>query len=82
MEVGSDGFPPVEANPESLGLVANEMVTLSEPANVLVLLFSFLYPQRIPDTLGIDFETIVALAEAAEKYQVYLAIRECKVLLR
>ena len=83
MEVGSDGFPPVETDPQGgSGLVANEPVALTEPANVLALLFSFLYPERIPETLGSDFKTVLAVAEAAEKYQVHLAIRECKKQLR
>jgi hypothetical protein len=83
LDIGSDGFPPFETNvPSGIRRAVLQPVALKEPANVLALLFSYLYPERIRETFGIDFETLLALTEAAEKYQVHLAIRECKKQLR
>ena len=84
MEVGSTGFPSVKLDSESSSgsvAIASKPIPLTEPSNVLALLFSFLYPKKVPETLGDIFETVLGVAEAAEKYRVHLAILVCKKLL-
>ncbi|KII91408.1 hypothetical protein PLICRDRAFT_156477 [Plicaturopsis crispa FD-325 SS-3] len=63
----TDGLYPVEG----------EMVDLVEPSSVLDLLFQYVYPQRQPELRSLDFEVLAALAEAAEKYQIYSAMYVC-----
>ena len=54
-----------------------EMVQLTEPANVLSILFSFLYPKAPPDLRGESFKVVAAVAEAVGKYEVFLAVEVC-----
>ena len=54
-----------------------EMVQLTEPANVLSILFAFLYPKAPPDLRGESFEVVAAVAEAVGKYEVFLAVEVC-----
>ena len=54
-----------------------EMVQLTEPASVLGILFAFLYPKAHPDLRGESFEVLVAVAEAAGKYDVFSAADVC-----
>jgi hypothetical protein len=59
-----------------------EVVQLVEPAAVLELLFQYVYPQRHPKLNLVDFEILNGLAEAAEKYQVYPALENCKAVMQ
>ena len=54
-----------------------EVVQLTEPANVLEILFAFLYPKAHPDLYGESFEMLMAVAEAAGKYEVHSAADVC-----
>ena len=54
-----------------------EMVQLTEPANVLAILFAFLYPKAPPDLRGESFEVLAAVAEAVGKYEVFSAVDFC-----
>jgi hypothetical protein len=54
-----------------------EMVQLIEPANVLSILFTFLYPKAPPDLHGEGFEVVAAIAEAVGKYEVFSAVLAC-----
>ena len=73
LECGSEGFAPPDGT-----VSADEPVPLSESAEVLELLFQYMYPQRIPDLGVVKFELVAGVAEAAEKYQVYAAMGFCK----
>jgi len=53
------------------------MVQLTEPANVLEILFAFLYPKAHPDLRREDFEVLAAVAEAVGKYGVFSAAEIC-----
>jgi hypothetical protein len=53
------------------------MVQLTEPANVLAILFAFLYPKAPPDLRGESFEVLAAVAEAVGKYEVFSAVEFC-----
>ncbi|KAJ3510706.1 hypothetical protein NLJ89_g4525 [Agrocybe chaxingu] len=80
LETHTGAFPGgdlkmVQARPD-------EVISLSEKSNVLELLFKFVYPCRQPPLKGLPFDTILALAEAVEKYEVYSAMRLCEVRLR
>jgi hypothetical protein len=59
-----------------------EPVHLTESSNVLDLLFQFMYPQPQPDLKLVEFATVAALAEAAEKYVVYSALGWCRERMR
>ncbi|KAF8877838.1 hypothetical protein CPB84DRAFT_355279 [Gymnopilus junonius] len=55
-----------------------EVVHLTEPAKVLEVVFQFVYPRRDMVMLeDIDFKTLLAIAEAMEKYEVFLGIKTC-----
>jgi len=53
------------------------MVQLTELANVLSILFAFLYPKAPPDIRGESFEVVSAVAEAVGKYEVFSAVEVC-----
>ena len=76
LAAGSEGFaaPP--------GTHSQEIVSLIETGDTLELLFQFMYPQRQPDLINMDFKQLAELAEAAEKYQVFAAMAICNVYMR
>ena len=69
------GFPPPPntANPNAT------LYRLEESSSTLELLFQFMSPQRSPDLTAVDFEVLAALAEAAEKYEVFGAMEICRI---
>ncbi|KAJ7576356.1 hypothetical protein C8J56DRAFT_1171469 [Mycena floridula] len=70
----SDGFPSAESvTVTSL----EEVVPLAETKIVLNLLLHFMHPQSPPTLSEIDFETLLSLGYAAEKYQVFSAMLLC-----
>lgn len=73
----SEGFsPPTDT------ATSNEIVQLSERAQILDLLFQYAYPQRPPDLTLIPFDVFADLAEAAEKYQMFGAMEFCRMLMK
>lgn len=70
LDTHSEGF----SSPEGISISPDAVVVLSETAEVLELLFQYMYPQRQPKISMVDFEILSDLAEAAEKYQVYSAL--------
>ncbi|KAF8875337.1 hypothetical protein CPB84DRAFT_1966756 [Gymnopilus junonius] len=59
-----------------------EVVHLEEQANVLEIVFQFIYPRVHPVLEGMEFELIKAIAEAVEKYQIFSAMFVCQTRLR
>jgi len=76
IEFLSEGF----AAP-AMTITNGEVIPLAEMAEVLELLFQFMYPQRHPDLKTVEFKTLNGLAEAVEKYQVYPALQMCKLFM-
>ncbi|KAJ3746021.1 hypothetical protein DFH05DRAFT_1393805 [Lentinula detonsa] len=60
----------------------DEIVRLTESAATLEILFQFIYPRRFPSLKDLDFDSLISLAEAAEKYEVAGLIYACEVNLR
>ena len=56
---------------------ANEVVQLTESAEVLELMLQYVYLQPQPDLTTVSFAVLAALAEAVEKYQIYSAMGVC-----
>lgn len=75
LRCASEGFSPPDGTSSS---ASDEIVHLTETAEVLELLFQFIYPQRQPNLKLIEFAVLSDLAEAAEKYQVFSAMETCK----
>ncbi|KAJ7684121.1 hypothetical protein DFH06DRAFT_1154795 [Mycena polygramma] len=76
LQTNTEGFPPPEIS------TRGEIVPLSESAATLELLFQFIYPRRHPGLDQIAFADLAALAEAAEKYQVFSAMNICRIRMR
>jgi hypothetical protein len=76
LKTHSEGFAPPDGT-----LSPNEVVSLSESAEVLELLFQYMYPQRNPDLKRVEFKVVADVAEAAEKYQVYAAMGFCNIYM-
>ncbi|KAE9405275.1 hypothetical protein BT96DRAFT_876808, partial [Gymnopus androsaceus JB14] len=68
-------FPPPETN-------SDEVVHLTESSETLELLFQFIYPRRFPSLENLNFDSLILLAEAAEKYEVVALISTCEFSLR
>ncbi|KAE9409763.1 hypothetical protein BT96DRAFT_534698 [Gymnopus androsaceus JB14] len=73
----SGGFPNAD-----MVTVDTEPVPLTESSEVLEILFQFVYPRRHPGLDEMDFSLFIALAEAAEKYEVYFAMNMCQSRMR
>ena len=76
MNTHGSAFPPPEFE------TPDEIVWLTEDSATLELLFQFMYPQHPPELKNVDFVTVMSLAEAAEKYEVFFAIFACKTFIR
>ena len=76
IEYKSTGFPPSEFE------TCPDVIHLSETAEVLELLFEFLYPRRPPSLEELSFELLDAFTEAVEKYEVFSALAICEVYMR
>lgn len=76
LESHTGGFAPAEIP------TLDEVVVLSEPAEVLELLFQFTHPSRQPSVLNLEFDLLFALAEAAEKYEAYGAMNLCNMRMQ
>ncbi|KAJ3913446.1 hypothetical protein F5877DRAFT_83792 [Lentinula edodes] len=68
-ECTTAAFPPAE-----LVTDAKEIVYLTEGGDTLEILFQAIYPRPFPSLKDLKFDDIMLLAEAAEKYQVFLMI--------
>ncbi|KAF7978046.1 hypothetical protein HWV62_1667 [Athelia sp. TMB] len=77
LAVVSEGFAPPPGTDSS-----NEIVSLTENAETLELLFQYMYPRRQPNLSVLRFKLLAELAEAAEKYQVFAAMASCNVSMR
>uniref|UniRef100_A0A8H7XV64 BTB domain-containing protein n=1 Tax=Psilocybe cubensis TaxID=181762 RepID=A0A8H7XV64_PSICU len=58
-----------------------EPIHLQEPASVLAIVFQFLYPRKHPKLNDESFDTVLAVSEAVEKYQVFSAMNTCETRL-
>lgn len=76
LEAHTGGFAPAKIP------TFDEVVVLSEPAEVLELLFQFTRPSRQPSILNLEFGLLFALAEAAEKYEAYGAMNICNMRMQ
>ncbi|PPQ80299.1 hypothetical protein CVT26_008827 [Gymnopilus dilepis] len=75
LETGTGAFPGSDIE------TGGEIIDLSEPADVLGILFAFLYPKKQSDLLEHSFALVIAVAEAAEKYEVFSAMTLCSLRL-
>jgi hypothetical protein len=78
LEAYSGAFPSTEF----IKTRPNEIVFLLEASAVLELLLQYMRRQRQPDIARLDFPLLYALAEAAEKYEVYSATEVCKAYIK
>ncbi|KAJ7720656.1 hypothetical protein DFH07DRAFT_304722 [Mycena maculata] len=76
LQTNTEGFPPAEIS------TSGEIVPLAESSSTLELLFQYIYPRRHPALDEIAFPDLAALAEAAEKYQVFSAMNICRIRMR
>ncbi|KAH9479755.1 hypothetical protein JR316_0008350 [Psilocybe cubensis] len=54
-----------------------EVVQLQEPGEVLEVLFQFVYAEKIGNIEDLEFDLLMQVAEAAEKYQMYAGKAMC-----
>lgn len=59
----------------------NDVPILSESTDVLCLMLCFMHHAPQPDLQMLPFDTVVAFADAAEKYIIYSAIGVCKIYM-
>ncbi|KIK64342.1 hypothetical protein GYMLUDRAFT_39891 [Collybiopsis luxurians FD-317 M1] len=60
----------------------DDYIVVSESSDVLEILFEFLYPDYETDLEKLDFEALLNVADAAEKYGVFYAMSHCTFCLR
>jgi len=82
LEVTAEGFPSSSVNGSTATADANETIPLTESSATLDLLFQFVYPKDQPDLSDLEFNALMDLAKAAEKYIVYNAINVCQLRMR
>ncbi|RDB27143.1 hypothetical protein Hypma_004592 [Hypsizygus marmoreus] len=60
----------------------DEIISSTESASTLELVFRFIYPVRQPDLEFLDFSTLASLALAVEKYKVHSAMAICRLHMK
>lgn len=78
LEVHSTVF----ADAEAFATASMDPVDLEETSEVLDILLQFMSRQTQPDLTSLDFDILVSLSEAAEKYEVFAAIPACKIRMK
>ena len=84
LELYTDGaFPGLHDSVNRWAATAAEkrIVRLEEPSSVLEIAFQFVYPRRQPSLKDLDFQTILAVTDAVEKYKIFAAMNLCEELL-
>lgn len=76
LECATGGFPPSDVSVDT-----NENISLTESGKILEILFQFVYPRPYPSLKGFDLSSLLELAEAAEKYQVFSLMAITQLLL-
>ncbi|KIK55362.1 hypothetical protein GYMLUDRAFT_76580 [Collybiopsis luxurians FD-317 M1] len=76
LQCTTGGLPPVDISNDK------ETVYFPESSATLELLFQFVYPRQFPSLTSLDFDSLLLLAEAAEKYKVFAACTACFYRLR
>ncbi|KAJ7613869.1 hypothetical protein DFH06DRAFT_1241937 [Mycena polygramma] len=76
LQTHTEGFPPAEIATQG------EICPLPESSSTLEILFQFIYPRRHPALHDMAFAEVAALAEAAEKYQVFSAMNICHLRMK
>lgn len=56
-------------------------ILVTEPSSILDIVFRFMYPRRQPRIKVMDFQTILAVADAVEKYKFFAAMNLCEEAL-
>jgi len=77
LETHADAFPGPDM-PVNQG----EVIDLTESHDILAIVFDFMYPRKQADIEKMEFETVIQVAEAVEKYQVYPAMKVCEMRLK
>ncbi|KAF5358793.1 hypothetical protein D9758_008598 [Tetrapyrgos nigripes] len=78
LEAYAEGFPLGQHTIPS----QNEIIPLSEKSSTLEIVFQFMLPQSPPELDGLEFEQLMELANASEKYVVYFARRDCALYMK
>ncbi|TFY62445.1 hypothetical protein EVJ58_g3856 [Rhodofomes roseus] len=73
----TEGFPGEDITVNT----DEEIVSLTESASTLELLFQFMYRQEQPDVRQLQSTELFDLAEAVEKYRVFPALQVCNMAI-
>ena len=76
-----DGAFPGLHSSGNESIAAEQIIRLDEPSSTLEIFFQFIYPRRHPSIKGLGFQTILAVANAVEKYKVFVAMNLCEEAL-
>ncbi|KJA22992.1 hypothetical protein HYPSUDRAFT_123886, partial [Hypholoma sublateritium FD-334 SS-4] len=53
------------------------VITLPERSDILRTAFLFIYPRRHPKLQGLEFETLLEISDAVQKYEIFSAMNTC-----
>jgi len=81
LELYTDGAFPGLHDSVNGSTAAGQIVRLDESSGVLEIVFQFIYPRRQPSLKGVGFHTILAVADAVEKYKIFAAMNLCEEAL-
>jgi len=83
LQLHTDGaFPGLDDSGRGSNAKMEKITHLDEPSSVLEIVFPFMYPRKHPSLKNLDFQTILAVAGAVEKYKVFAAMGLCEAALR
>jgi hypothetical protein len=62
-------------------MVDGDIPILEETAEVIEIMLQFMHHTRQPDISKLEFDLLLSLAEAVEKYMIYSAMAICNVYI-
>ena len=84
LEIYTDGEFPGIHDFHNGSKEARKILCLDEPSSILEIVFQFVYPRRQPSLKllkSLDFQTILAVADAVEKNKFFAAMVLCEEVL-
>jgi hypothetical protein len=81
LELYTDGAFPGLHDSVNRSTATGQILRLDESSDVLKIVFQFIYPRRQPNLKSVGFHTILAVANAVEKYKIFAAMNLCEEAL-
>ena len=75
LEINTGAFPDTNSDSQE------DVISLKEPGRIVKIVLQFVRPQKHPTLKDLDFDTLLGVAKAVAKYEVFSAMNMCELRL-